>query len=164
MIFILVQLLNPIMGIQSYHDLTSAIRLLISEDQCGGRFVFNRQILLPTNQSPMSMADPQKPALIHNTESGPGGDNSKSQLQTLLTRAGYSAPTYKTIQQSNGQFQSTAEFNGMQIMGKPCNNKKVAEKDAAAEALQWLLGGNGIRRDHIDHVSMMLKKSKKDHR
>lgn len=158
------QLLNPVMGIHSYHDLMSAIRLLISEDQCGGRFVFNRQIMLPSNSSAASMAEPQKPALIHNTESGPGGDNSKSQLQTLLTRAGYAAPTYKTKQQNNGQFQSTAEFNGMQIMGQPCNNKKLAEKDAAAEALQWLLGGNGVHRDHIDHVSMMLKKSKKDHR
>ncbi|KAH6771511.1 RNA helicase family protein [Perilla frutescens var. hirtella] len=158
------KLLNPIMDIHSYHELMSAIRLLISEDQCGGRFVFNRQILLPSNQSSAAMAASQKPPLLHNTESGPGGDNSKSQLQTLLTRAGYATPTYKTKQLKNGQFHSSVEFNGMQIMGQPCNNKKLAEKDAAAEALQWMLGGNGVRHDYIDHVSMMLKKSKKEHR
>lgn len=151
------------MDIHSYHELMSSIRLLISEDQCGGRFVFNRQ-MLPSNPPLAAMAEAQKPPLIHNTESGPGGDNSKSQLQTLLTRAGYAAPTYKTKQQKNNQFRSTVEFNGMEIMGQPCNNKKLAEKDAAAEALQYLLGGNGVCRDHIDHVSMMLKRSKKDHK
>ncbi|KAL8463432.1 hypothetical protein ACS0TY_034184 [Phlomoides rotata] len=155
------KLLNPVMGIHSYHELISAIRLLISEDQCGGRFVFNRQILQLSNQS---IAVPQKPVSIYSTESGPGGDNSKSQLQTLLTRAGYATPTYSTKQLKNNQFQSTVEFNGMQILGQPCNNKKLAEKDAAAEALQWLLGGNGVRHDYIDHMSMILKKSKKDHR
>lgn len=155
------QLLNPIMGVHAYHELISAIRLLISEDQCGGRFVFNRQILQWSNQS---IVAPQKPVSTYSTESGPGGDNSKSQLQTLLTRAGYATPTYSTKQLKNNQFQSTVEFNGMQILGQPCNNKKLAEKDAAAEALQWLLGGNGVRHDYIDHMSMILKKSKKDHR
>ncbi|KAK6132067.1 hypothetical protein DH2020_034188 [Rehmannia glutinosa] len=93
-------------------------------------------------------AAPQKPALIYNTESGPGGDNSKSQLQTLLTRAGYAAPSYKTKQLKNNQFRSTVEFNGNQIMGQPCSNKKQAEKDAAAEALQWLLGRNGVGNNY----------------
>lgn len=161
---IFMQLLNPMMDVHSYHELMSAIRLLVSEDQCGGRFVFNRQTLQPSYQSPAAIVAAQKPALIYNTESGPGGDNSKSQLQTLLTRAGYAAPSYKTKQLKNNQFRSTVEFNGMQIMGQPCNNKKLAEKDAAAEALQWLLGRNGVGHDYIDHMSMLLKKSKKDHR
>lgn len=154
------QLLNPTMGIHSYHGLTSAIRLLISEDECGGRFVFIRPAVPPSNQH----IAVQEPAFIHNMESGPGGDNSKSQLQTLLTRAGYAAPSYKTMQLKNHQFQSTAEFNGVQIMGQPFNNKKQAEKDAASAALQWLLGGNGVGRDYVDNMSMLLKKSKKDHR
>ncbi|RZB89303.1 DExH-box ATP-dependent RNA helicase DExH5, mitochondrial, partial [Glycine soja] len=97
------------------------------------------------------------------TESGPEGDNPKSQLQTLLTRAGYAAPIYMTKQLKNNQFQATVEFNGMQIMGQPCNNKKSVEKDAAAEALQWLMGGKQTGREYINHVSMLLKKSKKDH-
>ncbi|KAG6412970.1 hypothetical protein SASPL_125665 [Salvia splendens] len=157
-------LLNPTMDIHSYHELISAIRLLISEDRCGGRFVFNPQLLLPSNPPLAAMTEAQKSASVHNTESGPGGDNSKSQLQTLLTRAGYAAPSYKTKQQKNSQFQSTVAFNGMEIMGKPCNNKKLAEKDAAAEALQYLLGGNGSCHDHLDLVSIMLKRSKKDHK
>ncbi|XP_057960511.1 DExH-box ATP-dependent RNA helicase DExH5, mitochondrial isoform X2 [Malania oleifera] len=153
------KLLNPRMGLHSHHELLSAVRLLVSDDQCEGRFVFGRQILKPLKPSVRAMP----PALVSRTESGPGGDNSKSQLQTLLTRAGYAAPTYKTKQLKNGQFRATAEFNGMQIMGQPCTNKKSAEKDAAAEALQWLTGGTQAGHDYLEHMSMLLKKSKKEH-
>ncbi|KAL2546121.1 DEA(D/H)-box RNA helicase family protein [Forsythia ovata] len=158
--FIQTKLLYPRMDIHFYHELLSAIRLLISEDRCGGRFVFNCQIVQPSK--PFIAAE--APALIPRSESGPGGDNSKSQLQTLLTRAGHPAPVYKTKQLKNSQFQSTVEFNGMQIMGQPFNNKKQAEKDAAAEALQWILGQNQAGHDYVDHMSMLLKKSKKDHK
>jgi ATP-dependent RNA helicase DHX36 len=47
-------------------------------------------------------------------------------------------------------------------MGQPCNNKKSAEKDAAAEALQWLMGKQA-GCEYIDHMSTFLKKSKKNH-
>ncbi|KAL2948174.1 hypothetical protein AAZX31_20G110800 [Glycine max] len=158
--FIQSKLLFPRMATQWCHDLISAVRLLISNDKCEGRFVFGRQVLKPSNKS-IVMAS--HPTLVSRTESGPGGDNSKSQLQTLLTRAGYAAPIYMTKQLKNNQFQATVEFNGMQIMGQPCNNKKSAEKDAAAEALQWLMGGKQTGKEYINHVSMLLKKSKKDH-
>ncbi|KAK6921676.1 Double-stranded RNA-binding domain [Dillenia turbinata] len=150
----------PKMDIHTYHELTSAVRLLVSEDQCEGRFVFGRQGIKPSKISSVMAAPPPS---FSRTESGPGGDNSKSQLQTLLTRAGYAAPTYKTKQLKNNQFRGIVEFNGMQLMGQPCNNKKSAEKDAAAEALQWLMGGNHMGHEYIEHVSMLLKKSKKDH-
>ncbi|XP_021297123.1 DExH-box ATP-dependent RNA helicase DExH5, mitochondrial isoform X2 [Herrania umbratica] len=153
------KLLNPQMVLHFHHELISAVRLLVSEDQCDGRFVFGRQVHKPTKMPVM----PQQPTLVSRTESGPGGDNSKSQLQTLLTRAGYAAPTYKTKQLKNNQFRATVEFNGMQIMGQPCNNKKSAEKDAAAEALQWLMGGTQTGHEYINHMSMLLKKSKRDH-
>ncbi|CAI9785408.1 unnamed protein product [Fraxinus pennsylvanica] len=158
--FIQTKLLYPWMDIHSYHELLSAIRLLISDDQCGGRFAFNRQIEQTSNPSIVAEA----PTLIPRSESAPGGDNSKSQLQTLLTRAGRGVPVYKTKQLKNNQFQSTVEFNGMQITGQPFNNKKQAEKDAAAEALQWILGRNQAGHDNVDHMSMLLKKSKKDHK
>lgn len=145
--------------IHTHHELLSAVRLLITEDENDGKFVFGRQILKPTNTSVMVT----QPALASRTESGPGGDNSKSQLQTLLNRAGYAAPIYKTKQLSNNQFQAIVEFNGMQIAGQPCNNKKSAEKDAAAEALHWLLGGKQSGHDYINQMSMLLKKSKRDH-
>ena len=48
-------------------------------------------------------------------------------------------------------------------MGQPCTNKKNAEKDAAAEALEWLMGGNQMGHDYVNQMSMMLKRSKKDH-
>lgn len=147
------------MDIHAHHELLSAIRLLISEDHCDGRFVYGSQVLKPSKISAMAT----QPTLVSRTESGPGGDNSKSQLQTLLTRAGYAAPTYKTKQLKNNQFRATVEFNGMQIMGQPCNNKKSAEKDAAAEALQWLMGETQAGHEYINHMSMLLKKSKKDH-
>ncbi|XP_023531681.1 DExH-box ATP-dependent RNA helicase DExH5, mitochondrial-like isoform X2 [Cucurbita pepo subsp. pepo] len=154
------KLLNPTMDLHSHHELLSAIRLLISEDQCEGRFTFGRQILQqPSKKSTLAAA----PNSVSRIESGPGGDNSKSQLQTLLTRAGYAAPIYKTKQLKNNHFQATVEFNGLQIMGQPCTNKKNAEKDAAAKALEWLMGGNQIGHDYINQMSMMLKRSKKDH-
>ncbi|XP_010527764.1 PREDICTED: DExH-box ATP-dependent RNA helicase DExH5, mitochondrial [Tarenaya hassleriana] len=153
------KLLNPRMDMQAHCDLVSALRLLICEDQCDGRFVFGHQVVRPL-RTPVT---PTQPSLVSRTESGPGGDNSKSQLQTLLTRAGYTAPIYKTKQLKNNQFQAAVEFNGMQIMGQPCTNKKSAEKDAAAEALQWLMGGAQQGQEHIDYVSTLLKKSKKDH-
>lgn len=152
------KLLNPRM-INVHHDLLSAIRLLISEDRCSGNFVFNRQIV--HSSMPSIPVPPQ--GSFSRIESGPGGDNSKSQLQTLVTRAGYAAPTYKTTQLSNGQFRASVEFNGMQMLGHPCNNKKQAEKDAAAEALEWLMGGSRRGNEFVDNMSMMLKKSKRTH-
>ncbi|CAL5338868.1 unnamed protein product [Camellia sinensis] len=153
------KLVNPRLEIHTHHELMSAVRLLISDDRCDGKFVFNRQLIEPSKLS--ITAAP--PALVSRTESGPGGDNSKSQLQTLLTRAGYAAPTYKTKQLSNGQFQATVEFNGMQIVGRSCNNKKQAEKDAAAEALEKLMAGTRRGHDYIEQMSILLKKSKRDH-
>ncbi|CAL5209964.1 unnamed protein product [Lathyrus oleraceus] len=157
--FIQSKLLSPTMSIHSHHNLLSAVRCLISNDSCEGRFVFGRQVLKPSMKSVI----PSQPAsLVSRTESGPGGDNSKSQLQTLLTRAGYAAPVYKTKQLKNNQFRSSVDLNGVEIMGQPCSNKKSAEKDAAAEALQWLMGKQA-GCEYIDHMSMLLKKSKKDH-
>ncbi|KAK2981983.1 hypothetical protein RJ640_007575 [Escallonia rubra] len=165
-----IKLLNPGMDIHCYHELLSALRWLISEDRCDGRFVFNRQVLHSSKPSVTAATHTSKSfvsaapiALGSRIDSGPGGDNSKSQLQTLLTRAGYAAPTYKTEQLKNNQFQATVEFNGVQILGQPCNNKKQAEKDAAAEALEWLIGGRQTGRDYIEKMSMMLKKSKREH-
>ena len=141
------------MDIQTKEELLAAIRLLVTADPCSGRFVFGRQELTP-----------KKAKSMHPASSGGGGDNSKSQLQTLLTRAGHDNPMYKTKQLRNNQFRATVEFNGMQFVGQPCSNKKLAEKDAAAEALEWLMGGNtsGSSRG-VDAMSMLLKKSKKMH-
>ncbi|XP_076911492.1 DExH-box ATP-dependent RNA helicase DExH5, mitochondrial-like [Bidens hawaiensis] len=147
-----IKLMNPKVNLQSHHNLLSAIQLLLSEDQCSGRFVYNHQVIC---RSPL----PPPPPLV--LESGPGGDNSKSQLQTLLARAGYHAPTY-TTSLSNNQFMATCELNGMQITGRLCNNKKQAEKDAASKALDWLLGGNYAARETIDIISMVLKKRNKN--
>ncbi|OIW15110.1 hypothetical protein TanjilG_08597 [Lupinus angustifolius] len=152
------KLLFPMMGIHSFHELLSAVRLLISDDKCEGRFVFGCQILKPSQPSMMTL----QPVLVSRTESGPGGDNSKGQLQTVLTRAGLAAPVYKTMQLNN-QFRSTVEFNGVQITGQPCNNKKTAEKDAAAEALVYLMNKRHTGHEYINHMAMLLKKSKKDH-
>lgn len=59
----------------------------------------------------------------------------------------------------------------MQFVGEPCGSKKLAEKDAASEALNWLLGGwsgsgNGAQGQDLDHICMMLKSRKpsKQHR
>lgn len=157
------------MDIHCFQELLSAVRLLVSEDRCEGRFVLNRQIIRPSTKFLTSSTPPPPapaPGAISRNGSGPGGDNSKSQLQTLVTRAGHEAPLYKTKQVRNIQFQSTVEFNGMEFVGQPCNNKKLAEKDAAAEALQWLMGGKQSRPEDIERMSALLKpsKNKKQHR
>ncbi|CAN8267015.1 unnamed protein product [Cochlearia groenlandica] len=155
-----IKLLNPKMDMQAHRELLLAIRSLTSEDGCDGRFVFGRQILRPLETSAVS----KRQTLVSRTESGPGGDNSKSQLQTILTRAGHATPMYKTKQLKNSKFQATVECNGTQIMGQPCSNKKSAEKDAAAEAIRWLMGGaNKESHEHVNHMSNLLKRSKKDH-
>ncbi|KAK4770067.1 hypothetical protein SAY87_030599 [Trapa incisa] len=156
------KLVNPSMDINGHHELLSAVRLLLAEDKSYGRFIFGRQALAHLMASAPSTKQLLNTAPSR-TESGPGGDNSKSQLQTLVTRAGYAAPTYQSKQLRNGLFRATVEFNGMQIMGQPCNNKKSAEKDAAAEALQWLVGCNQLGPEYINQMSMLLKKSKKNH-
>lgn len=92
---------------------------------------------------------------------GGGGDNSKSHLQTLLARAGHQQPIYKTKQLKNNNFRSTVMFNGLDFVGEPRSSKKEAEKDAAAEALQWLTGESQSTRQTVDHMSAILKKSKK---
>ncbi|OVA14228.1 Helicase [Macleaya cordata] len=160
------KLLNPKMDLHAHQELLSAVRLLISEDQCDGRFVFGRQILKPSKLVTSAPPPPPSPGIISRNGSGPGGDNSKSQLQTLVTRAGHEAPIYKTKQVRNNQFQATVQFNGMEFIGQPCNNKKLAEKDAAAEALQWLMSGMQSRPQDIERMSMLLKpsKNKKQHR
>ncbi|KAI4347227.1 hypothetical protein L6164_008057 [Bauhinia variegata] len=145
------KLMDPKLDIQSHNEqLLSAVRLLVSEDQCDGRFVFGRQVLLPS-----------KKATDMKSGVGPEAHNFKNQLQTLLVRAGHDPPTYKTKQLKNNQFRSTVIFNGLNFVGKPCNNKKLAEMDAASEAVLWLKGDTRSSCDDLDHVSMLLKKNKK---
>ncbi|EOY21156.1 hypothetical protein QUC31_007207 [Theobroma cacao] len=144
------KLLNPTLDMPSSSELLSAVRLLVSEDQCEGRFVFGRQL-------PVS----SKKTVKEKIPGIGGGDNSKSQLQTVLARAGHGAPIYKTKQLKNNQFRSTVIFNGLDFMGQPCSNKKLAEKDAAAEALLWLRGEDHFSSRDVEHASVLLKKSKK---
>lgn len=144
----------------SYGELISAVRVLISEDPSEGRFVLGRNnqvVVAPTTQT-----QPNQTVLTSRSESGPGGDNSKSQLQMVLARAGHPTPIYKTRQLGINQFVSTVEFNGVAKTGQPCGNKKNAEKDAAAEALQWLMGETRTGNNYINHMSVVLKKSKKN--
>ncbi|KAF3795012.1 DExH-box ATP-dependent RNA helicase [Nymphaea thermarum] len=146
------KLVTPKMDLRGYESLFSAVRLLVTEDFCQGRFVFGREILKPKTFGASLF---QKPGC------GPGGDNSKSQLQTLVVRAGYDAPTYQTKQLKNNQFRAIVEFSGMQFVGNPSQNKKLAEKDAAGEALKWLTGSSSTSHEEIENMSLLLKKSKK---
>ncbi|XP_057415627.1 DExH-box ATP-dependent RNA helicase DExH3 [Lotus japonicus] len=146
------KLLDPMLNIQSHDKLLSALRLLVSEDHCDGRFVFGRQAPSQSNK-----------ALKYKSGDGAEGDNYKNQLQTFLTRAGHEPPTYKTKQLKNNQFRSTVIFNGLDFVGQPCNSKKLAEKSAASEAILWLKGDTHSSGG-IDHASVLLKKSSKKSR
>lgn len=137
---------------QSHNELLSAVRLLVSEDHCDGRFVFGHQALPQLKKATNSKSG--------SGSDGSGGDNFKNQLQTFLTRAGHQVPTYKTTQLRNNQFRSTVMFNGLDFVGQPCGSKKLAEKSAAAEAILWLKGDTHSSGE-IDHASVLLKKSNK---
>ncbi|KAK8965211.1 putative pre-mRNA-splicing factor ATP-dependent RNA helicase [Platanthera guangdongensis] len=152
----LYSLQNPRMDIQTGGELLQAIHLLVTEDPCSGQFVFGRQELRPKKM---------KSLLESSTESGcgGGGDNPKSQLQTILTRAGHDNPSYRMKQLKNQQFRAMVMFNGMEFIGQPCMNKKQAEKNAASEALEWLIGGASSGSRELEHLSLGLKKSKKQH-
>ncbi|KAK9105837.1 hypothetical protein Scep_022681 [Stephania cephalantha] len=157
------KLLNPKrIDIKAHQELLSAVQLLVTEDQCDGRFFFGRTVVKASKVNVAEQLPPMPPAgTISRNGSGPGGDNSKSQLQTLVTRAGHGAPSYRVKQLRNNQFQATVEFNGMQLSGQPRNNKKLAEKDAAAVALQWLTGGIQAGPKDIDRMSILMKQSRK---
>ncbi|KAJ3694362.1 hypothetical protein LUZ60_009842 [Juncus effusus] len=148
--------------------LVSAIRHLVSSDPCTGRFVYGRQEKKPKQSKADLKRSKGKNPLP--TSYGGGGDNPKSQLQTLLIRAGKGNPVYKCKQLRTGLFRSSVEFNGMQFVGEPCGSKKEAEKDAASEALNWLIGGwsgsGTSARPDLDQVSALLKSRKpsKQHR
>ncbi|XP_078431159.1 DExH-box ATP-dependent RNA helicase DExH3-like [Wolffia australiana] len=153
------KLSNPKLDIASCEKLLSAVRLLVAEDTCGGRFVFGRH----ESKSRPKQISKSKSMVNENmvSGSGGGGDNPKSQLQMLVTRAGHEPPVYSTKSVKNNQFRSTVEVNGMQFVGPPCGNKKQAEKEAATEALDWLLSGAPSGCRDGDHVSMLLKKSRR---
>lgn len=145
------KLLDPKLDMRSYDELFSAVRLLVSEDQCEGRFIFGRQVSAASKKAKMAQAGTK----------GGGGENSKSHLQTLLARAGHGSATYKTTQLKNNQFRSKVIFNGLDFVGQPRGSKKEAEKEAAAEALQWLTGESQSIPRSIDSLPGILKKRKK---
>ncbi|XP_058180538.1 DExH-box ATP-dependent RNA helicase DExH3 [Rhododendron vialii] len=152
------KLLNPKLDLKDHNELLLTIRLLVSEDRSEGKFVFGRQLPTPSKKA---TKETLLPGPRSKSSDGVGGDNSKNQLQTLLARAGHGTPSYKTTQLKNNKFRSTVIFNGLNFVGQSCNNKKLAEKDAAAQALEWLMGETQSSEKAVDHMSMLLKKSKK---
>ncbi|KAF9611592.1 hypothetical protein IFM89_033596 [Coptis chinensis] len=126
------------------------------------RFVFGHQILKPSKVTPA--AAPLPPVVISRNGygTGGGGDNAKNQLQTLVTRAGHENPVYKAYLVKNNQFQAMV-INGMQFTGQPCNNRKLAEKDAAPQPLLSLTGRLQACPVDIERVSLLLKQKRKHH-
>ncbi|KAK9668827.1 hypothetical protein RND81_13G089500 [Saponaria officinalis] len=148
-----IKLTDPKFDIHSFVDLLTAVRMVITEDRCEGRFVYGRQLPTPSKKTTKATS-----AKVNKDSSS---DNSKNQLQTLLHRAGHETPVYKTRQLKNNQFRSTVIFNSLEFVGQPCNNKKQAEKDAAGEAIQWLMGDTPSFQGDISHLSMFMKKTQK---
>lgn len=128
---------------------------MVSEDQCEGRFVFGRQVPNPKE------AKTETSLRNSGGGSGSGADNAKNQLQTLLARGGHESPVYSVKQLKNNQFRAVVMFNGLDFVGQPCGSKKHAEKDAANEALQWLTGEAQLTPSSLDHISGLMKRSKK---
>ncbi|KAK9107049.1 hypothetical protein Syun_023060 [Stephania yunnanensis] len=152
------KLQNPKLDLNTYDSLLSAVRQLISEDQCDGRFVFGQQVSGMASKDPLSRGKTSK-----SSNSSVDG-NSKGHLQTQLIRAGHCAPKYATRQLMNNKFRTRVEFNGLEFVGQPCSTKKLAEKDAAAQALQWLTGGTEPGPEDSYNMSLLLKPEKKKRR
>ncbi|KAH9322752.1 hypothetical protein KI387_017391, partial [Taxus chinensis] len=132
------KLQNPSMDIHKAGDhLLLAVQELLLADRCEGRFVFGREV--QKSQIQKSQVKKSKDGIVDPHSSS---QNPKSLLQTLVSKAGYGQPHYKTIHSNNNQFRGMVEFNGMQFVGKPCNRKRSAEQDAAMEALAWLTGAS----------------------
>lgn len=146
------QLSDRNFDVGSHGELLEAVKLLVSEDQCEGKFVYGRK------PSPKKSAKELQKNVI--SKKGSGGENPKSHLQTLLARAGHQSPSYKITQLKNNKFRATVIFNGLNFSGQPSSSKKDAEKDAAAEALQWLTGETQSSSKAVEHMSALLKKSK----
>ncbi|GLJ55299.1 hypothetical protein SUGI_1186650 [Cryptomeria japonica] len=87
--------------------------------------------------------------------------NPKSLLQTLVPRAGYGQPHYKTKHMNDNQFRAMVEFNGMQFVGRPCYKKRSAEQEAAMEALAWLTSASHSLLVGKNNEAMPLTKMKK---
>ncbi|KAL3640746.1 hypothetical protein CASFOL_015714 [Castilleja foliolosa] len=148
------KLLNPKLDMECHNELLTAVRLLVSEDRCEGRFVFGRQI----SASSKKVKKDIQSGLVNG---GGNNHNSKTHLQTMLARAGHQPPSYKTKPLKNNKFKCTVMFNGLDFVGQPCGSKKEAEKDAAAEALRWLTGDSQSSDKTVDYMSSILKKSRK---
>lgn len=147
------QLLNPKLDINSHIELLTAVRLLVKEDRCEGRFVFGHKIPTPSRNVEKG---------IRLGSANGGVNNAKTHLQTFLARAGHQPPSYKTKQLKNNKFRSTVMFNGLDFTGQSFGSKKEAEKDAAAEALTWLTGDSQSSEKTVEYMSAILKKSKKN--
>lgn len=128
---------------------------MIADDQCDGRFVFGRRIPTPSNKEFKTKS--RDSTFLTSS----GGDNAKNELQTVLSRAGHQPPAYKTKQLKNNKFRSTVIINGLDFVGQPCTSKKLAEKDAASEALQWLTGETQSSQKAVEHASTIFKDSKR---
>lgn len=109
------------------------MRILLPQDRCEGQFVFGRTISEQPNKLTSISPNP-----VSKTTMSKNDVDAKNQLQTVLARAGYERPTYNTGTFPKLIYRSTVVFNGLSFTGQTCNNKKLAEKDAANEALKWL--------------------------
>lgn len=137
-LYLLTQLMNPRQKMNNAEELLSVVRLLLTDDSCCGRFTFGEQ------EVSMKSLDPGKPS----------EENIKCRLQTVLLRGGHDYPSYRTRGLGNNHFQSTVEFNGMQFSGQSFGTKKLAEKDAAREALNWLNSSSPSGSRNFYHLSM----------
>ncbi|KAL8188607.1 hypothetical protein R6Q57_029895 [Mikania cordata] len=145
------KLLNPKIDIGQYNEFLESLKLLISGDQCEGRFVYDRKVSKKQSDEKISGGSAEQ-------------ENSKNHLQTLLLRAGHRPPTYKTTQLKNNKFRSTVTFNGLDFAGEACGSKRLAEKSAASMALMFLTGETQSSQKAINHITTILKKSGKKNR
>lgn len=112
---------NPKLDIlQERRRVIVALLELLHGDRNEGRFVL-------AEDTPKKQVQ-TKPSLV----------DVKGLLQDRLLKAGYKLPKYKVKALRNKVFQAFVDLRGKQFKGKTASTRKKAEKNAAAEALEWL--------------------------
>ncbi|KAI5065119.1 hypothetical protein GOP47_0019814 [Adiantum capillus-veneris] len=107
--------------------LLDAVTTLVNGDESLGKF-----------ESVGAVTQPEKAKEPKKVLEDKGEQNVLSLLHNLLQRTGQELPSYKVKGPKKDMFQARVKCNGQYFLGKPASSKRQAERNAAAEALEWL--------------------------
>uniref|UniRef100_A0A0A0KRB8 Pentatricopeptide repeat-containing protein n=2 Tax=Cucumis sativus TaxID=3659 RepID=A0A0A0KRB8_CUCSA len=84
------------------------------------------------------------------------GSSPESSRHTFLTTAGHCYPNYKTKHLETNELRRLVEFNDLQFVDEPKQNKQPAERNAVTETPFWLTYTSYNNMDHARIVATLL--------